>query len=257
MDTSEEGRRVERKTDRALTLNQLRWAGVREGMHVLDLGCAAGTTCRMMAGLVGDTGLIVGIDSSADRLTEGRLHADHCPRIEYRQGDAARIPAADGEFGVSWSRFLFEYVPRPETALAEMIRVTKPGGTVAVSDIDGNCIWHHPCEPSLRAEIDDALRSLGDSFNPRAGLSLYTMFVDAGLRDIEVDVRPYHVIAGQIDAERAEHWRMKLEGVAKGLVVRGWSVQRSEVLARRFFAHLQDPRTLTYSVLISVRAIRS
>lgn len=257
MDTSEEGQRVERKTDRALTLEQLRWAGIRDGSRVLDLGCAAGTTCRMMAGLVGDTGRVVGIDASASRLAEGQGHAEHRPTIEYRQGDAARLPAAEAEFDVSWSRFLFEYLPRPESALAEMIRVTKPGGTVCVSDIDGNCIWHHPCDPSLRAEIDDALRTLGDGFNPRIGLSLYTMFVDAGMRDVAVDVRPYHVIAGTIDAEREEHWRMKLEGVAKALQARGWDTGRATELARAFIEHLRDRRTFTYSVLIAVRGIRA
>lgn len=257
MDTGEEGQRVERKTDRALTLDQLRWAGVREGSRVLDLGCAAGTTCRMIAGLVGDAGRVVGVDASAGRLAEGQAHADHRRPIEYRRGDACRIPAADGEFDVAWSRFLFEYLPRPATALTEMIRVTKLGGTICVSDIDGNCIWHHPCAPGLRAEIDEALRTLGDGFNPRVGLSLYTMFVDAGLRDVIVDVRPYHVIAGRIDAEREEHWRMKLEGVAKALAGRGWSAQRAADLARNFLEHLRDARTMTYSVLISVRGVRA
>lgn len=257
MDTSEEGQRVERKTDRALTLDQLRWAGIRDGSRVLDLGCAAGTTCRLMAGLVGDSGRVVGIDASASRLADGRSHSAHRPTIEYRQGDAAHVPAADGEFDVAWSRFLFEYLPRPEAALAEMNRVTKPGGTVCVSDIDGNCIWHHPCEPGVRAEIDEALRKLGESFNPRIGLSLYTMFVDAGLRDVVVDVRPYHVIAGQIDAEREEHWRMKLEGVSKALQARGWDKSRAVSLGSAFIQHLRDPRTFTYSVLVSVRGTRA
>jgi SAM-dependent methyltransferase len=253
MDTSDEGRRVERKTDRALTLGQLRWAGVREGARVLDLGCAAGTTCRMMADLVGDGGRVVGVDASAGRLIEGGGHAEHRSSIEYRQGDAAQIPAADGEFDVSWSRFLFEYLPHPTDALHEMIRVTKPGGTVCVSDIDGNCIWHHPCDPHLRAEIDEALRTLGDGFNARVGLSLYTMFIDAGLREVAVDVRPYHVIAGTIDAEREEHWRMKLEGVSKALHARGWPSERAAALSQAFMDHLRDSRTFSYSVLISVR----
>ena len=253
MDTSEEGRRVERKTDRALTLEQLRWAGIREGSRVLDLGCAAGTTCRMMAGLVGDTGRVVGVDASAGRVAEGQAHADHRSTTEYRQGDAARIPAADGEFDVSWSRFLFEYLPRPEAALAEMIRVTKPGGTVCVSDLDGNCIWHHPCDPHLRAEIDDALRTLGDGFNPRIGLSLYTMFIDAGLHDVAVDIRPYHVVAGEIDVKHAENWRMKFEGVSAALRARGWAAARTHALQSTLMSHLLSHRTLTYSILFSVR----
>jgi len=255
MDTREEGRRVERKTDRCLTVEQLRWARVGEGSCVLDLGCAAGTTSRMIARLVGTTGRVVGVDSSANRLGEGWAHPEHHPTIEYRYGDAASIPAADGEFDVSWARFLFEYLPDPNAALVELIRVTKPGGAVCVSDIDGNCTWHHPCEPSLQAEISEALVVLGDRFNPRIGLSLYAMFADAGLRELAVDVRPYHVIAGAIDAEREEHWRMKLEGVCTTLRARGWSHTRARLLSQAFLDHLRDARTFTYSTLISVRGI--
>lgn len=257
MDSSEEGRRIERKTDRALTLDQLRWAGVGDGMRVLDLGCASGTTCRMMAELVGSTGRIIGVDASKERLAEGQGHAGHRSTIEYRQGDAAAIPAERGEFDIAWSRFLFEYLPRPEAALAQMIRVVKPRGTVVVSDIDGNCIWHYPYEPTLRAEIEDALCTLGHGFNPRAGLRLYTLFAEAGLREIAVDVRPYHVIAGTIDAEREVHWQMKLDGVARALRARGWDEERAAALVRAFMNHLRDPRTFTYSVILSVRGTRA
>ncbi|MFZ4575257.1 MAG: methyltransferase domain-containing protein [Phycisphaerales bacterium] len=253
MDTRDEGRRVERKTDRVLTLDQLRWAGLGQGSSVLDLGCAAGTTCRIMAAMVGNAGRVVGVDNSECRLAEGRKHADHRSEIEYRHGDAAQIPAADNEFDLTWSRFLFEYLPSPETALAEMIRVTKPTGTVCVSDIDGNCIWHHPCDPGLRTEIDAALRVIAGGFSPRIGLSLFAMLVDGGLRDVAVDIRPYHVIAGSIDSERAEQWQMKLDGVAATLRARGWLPSRAAALSEAFMAHLHDPRTLTYSVLISVR----
>lgn len=255
MESDDEGRRIEAKTDRTLTLDQLRWAGVREGLRVLDLGCAAGTTCRMMADLVGPGGRVVGIDASAKRVAEARSHVEHRSTIEYRLGDAARLTASEGEFDVSWSRFLFEYLPQPAAALTEMIRVTKLGGTICVSDLDGNCVWHHPMEPGVRAEIDDALRTLGEGFNPRVGLELYTMFVDAGLREVEVDIRPYHLIAGTIDREKREHWLMKLEGVANALRARGWSRLRSRDLVKAFLAHLDDPRTFTYSSLFTVRGV--
>ncbi len=256
MDHVNEGGRIERKTDRALTIEQLRWAGAGCGMTVLDLGCAAGTTCRMMAGLTGPEGRVVGVDASASRLEEGRGHGEHRPWIEYRQGLASGVPAADGEFDLSWSRFVFEYLPSPREALDEMVRVTKPGGSVVVSDLDGNCVWHHPCDPILRADIDEAVRALGAGFHPRIGIELYSMFVDAGLRDVSVDVRPYHVLAGSVDAERMEQWRMKLEGVALTLEARGWDAHRIARLVQGFTSHLGDCRTFTYSVLISVKGLR-
>lgn len=257
MDNPAEGGRIERKTDRHLTLEQLRWAGVGPGMTVLDLGCAAGTTCRIMAEIVGTSGRVVGVDISAARLAEARRHPDHAAAIEYRCGRADALPADDAEVDVAWSRFLFEYLPRPAEALREMIRATRVGGVVAVSDLDGNCIWHYPPDPLLQTDLESALRTLGDDFNPRVGLGLYTMFIDAGLEAVEIDIRPYHVIAGRIDPHSAELWRMKLDGVTDALVARGWPSERAQALARRFLDHLNSERTLTYSTLITVRGRKS
>lgn len=256
MDTAEEGARIERKTDRALTLEQLLWGGVREGVAVLDLGCAAGTISRMMADLVGETGQVYGVDASDGRLAEGRAMAGHRPWIEYRAGDAARLPLPDASVDVAWSRFVFEYLPSPEAALAEMIRVTKPGGTVIVGDLDGNCVWHFPEDPVLAREIEQVLITLGDGFRPFVGRALYTMFVDAGLGNVEVDVRAYHVLAGTIDAEHEAHWRMKIRGVGAAVERGGWPAARARALEERFLAYLQDPRTLTYSVLFTVRGVK-
>jgi ubiquinone/menaquinone biosynthesis C-methylase UbiE len=253
MDTKDEGGRIERKTDRALTLEQLRWAGVGRGMSVLDLGCAAGTTCRLLADLVGTEGRVVGVDRSVARLDEAARHPDHHQEIQYRVGDATSLPCSDGEFDVSWSRFLFEYLPCPAAALIELRRVTKVGGVVCVSDIDGNCIWNHPCCPWLRSEVAAALDTLADGFDPHAGAKLFSMFVDAGFHDVATDVRVYHSIVGAIDPERETHWRMKLDGVVLALVARGWPEARASGLREAFLAHLRDPRTLTYSVIVTVR----
>lgn len=256
MDTAEEGARIEAKTDRGLTLEQLRWGRVVEGVAVLDLGCAAGTISRMMAEIVGPGGRVYGVDASLSRLEEGAAHANHRPWIEYRQGDAARLPLDDGTVDVAWSRFVFEYLPDPWAALAEMVRVTRPGGTVIVGDLDGNCVWHHPEDPALAAEIAAVLQTLGQGFRPFVGRTLFTAFKDAGLADVAVDVRAYHLIAGAIDAEQESHWRMKIRGVGQAVERAGWEPERARALERRFLAYLQDPRTLTYSVLFTVRGTR-
>lgn len=256
MDNPCEGDRVELKTDRRLTLEQLCWARINPGDRVLDLGCAAGTTSRIMADLVGPVGRVVGIDSSQSRLDQGREHPEHQHSIEYRRGDAGAIPADDGEFDVTWARFLFEYLDQPAPALAEMVRATRPGGTVCVSDLDGNCIWHHPCSGALRRGLIDAMRTLGDSFNPHAGKQLYPLMKGAGLKDIEVDIRPYHSIVGTISQREETHWRMKLQGVAAGLRQRGWSDAKVLALVYAFLEHLRDPQTMTYSVLFTVRGTK-
>src|SRR5690348_1055305 len=119
MESASEGQRIEAKTDLVLTEAQVKWAGVTSGQNVLDLGCAAGTTSRIIADLVGSSGTVVGVDGSQSRIDEARAHPGHRSWIDYRVGRAEAIPAAEGEFDVSWSRFLFEYLQTPEVTLRE------------------------------------------------------------------------------------------------------------------------------------------
>lgn len=257
MDSISEGQRIERKTDKALTVDQLSWAGIGHGQRVLDLGCAAGTTARIMAELTGPTGHVVGIDASEQRIVEAQNHPQHHRSIEYRQGEAGALPARDAEFDVSWSRFLFEYLLDPKQALSEMVRVTKPGGIVAISDLDGNCIWHDPAPADFTAELYEAVSTLSkNGFDPNVGRKLYHLACAAGLKEIEVDVRPYHVVAGRIDAESESLWRLKLDTVSHTLVRLGWDQVRVNTLIEHFLSHLQDERSFTYSVMITVKGRR-
>ena len=257
MDTPNEGRRIELKTDRELTEQQLCWGGLKQGMKVLDLGCAAGTTCRIMAELIGQGGHVVGVDGSNDRLEEARGYHGCDSIIEYRQGDASCMPCEDAEYDLAWSRFLFEYLDDPQQALNEMVRVTKPGGVVCVSDLDGNCIWNEPCEAKLQSGLNEALETLAGSFDPRIGRRLFGMFHGAGLDNIRVDVRPYHTLFGAINTVEESHWRMKLDGVGSALRNRGWEPIKTAALTGAFLDHLRNPATATYSVLISVCGTKS
>lgn len=252
----DEGARIERKTDASETSAQMRWAGVAEGQTVLDLGCAAGTTTRILGNVVGPTGHVVGVDASVARTDEARAHTRHRPWIEYRAGMAEQIPAADGEFDAAWSRFLFEYLRRPTDAMREMVRVTKRGGIVAVADLDGNCVWHDPLPDDFAHEMSAALETLRPhGFDPYVGRTLFRLAKEAGLSDIRIDVQPYHVLAGRIDDERYAQWEMKIRAVTETLATVGWNRERASDLFERFMAHLRAEDTFTYSTLISVSGI--
>jgi SAM-dependent methyltransferase len=257
MESPTEGQRIERKTNCSLTLEQLSWAGIQRGHRVLDLGCAAGTSTRLIASIVGNSGLAVGVDRSPQRIEEASRYADHQGSIEYRCGLAEAIPAVDGEFDLCWSRFLFEYLPDPQAAIREMTRVTKPGGWVAVSDLDGNCIWHDPMTVGFSVDLEAALRLLGQQgFDPLVGRKLYRMAWRAGLQDIKVDVRPYHVIAGKMSEETEGLWCSKLETVYQTLLGLGMSRERVRKLREEYLNLLLDEGSFTYSALISVTGRR-
>lgn len=133
MESPEEGNRLEAKTVKSAARRQLRLAGLAPGMHALDVGCGTGAVTRVMASIAGP-GRVLGIDSSDDRLSKARALAERAGlAVAFARGDACRLALPDAAFDFSWSRFLFEYLPAPERALAEMVRVTRPGGIVAVA----------------------------------------------------------------------------------------------------------------------------
>lgn len=256
MDTPFEGRRLERKTDVRLAREHLDFAGLRPGHTAVDVGCGVGTVSRVMAGLAGVHGRVIGVDESAARLGEARRYASAGAAIEYLPASAEHLPLDAGTADLVWSRFLFEYLPDPDAVLREMIRVAKPGGAVVVCDLDGNCVWHGGADPELRSLLDTALDTLGSSFHPRAGLELYTRCARAGLNDLQVRIEPYHVIAGGIDPEREGQWQMKLDGVAAALRARGWSETQVNALVEKMMQHLKDRETFTYSTAITVRGTK-
>lgn len=255
MDSPLEGQRIERKTRLRLTLEQLRMVGVLPGMRVLDLGCASGTTTRLLAEIVGESGVAVGIDASAERIDDAVSHPAR-DATEYRIGDAAALPADNDEFDLAWSRFLFEYLPDKRAALLEMSRVVKPGGVVAVSDLDGNCVWHDPIDPQLQDYLARAASTFGARFDAHAGRKLYGLMASTALEELRTDIRPYHVIAGEASSEEMQLWEQKIQTAAASLRSAGWDAHAAQEFQRLLLDHLVDPRTFTYSVLITVWGVR-
>ena len=103
----------------------------KPGMHILDVACGTGTVSRILA----DHGATVtGIDFSPGMISEGvARHGDH-PGITFQQGDATELPFGDNTFDATTISFGIRNVQEPKRALAEMLRVTKPGGSIVVCE---------------------------------------------------------------------------------------------------------------------------
>lgn len=101
------------------------------GMRVLDLATGTGWTARRLAEL-GCT--VTGVDFAAEMLTAARKRASaRGLEIEFRQADAEALPFEDGEFDAVISTFGVMFVQRPEDAAAELARVCRPGGRLALA----------------------------------------------------------------------------------------------------------------------------
>ncbi|MGH9281066.1 MAG: class I SAM-dependent methyltransferase [Acidimicrobiales bacterium] len=111
------------------------YAGPQPGESVLDVGCGRGATLFPAAERVGPTGMVLGIDLSAEMVW--RVTADIRTRgiaqAEVRRADAADLPVEHATFDVVLSSFVLHLLADPDAAAAEMRRAVRPGGRVAAS----------------------------------------------------------------------------------------------------------------------------
>jgi SAM-dependent methyltransferase len=104
-------------------------AGVREGVHVLDVACGTGVVAREALRRVGPTGRVVGLDRNPGMLA---VAGEQAPSIQWRDGTAESLPFPEASFDAVTSQFGLMFMDRPR-ALAEMRRVLRPGGRLAVA----------------------------------------------------------------------------------------------------------------------------
>jgi SAM-dependent methyltransferase len=107
------------------------YARIRAGQTVLDVACGTGVVA-LTAARAGAK--VRGLDLSPVLIEHARKHAMLAGvEIDFKEGDAEALPYGDASFDVVVSQFGHMFAPRPEVAIAEMLRVLKPAGTIAFS----------------------------------------------------------------------------------------------------------------------------
>ena len=154
---------IEGLEDRGRTPTQVRlrrrflaFAGIRPGRKVLEVGSGSGVVCRDVAALVGATGQVIGVDPSRVFVREAQRLARKSglgSRVRFQVGDGRRLRFRDGTFDATLAVTVLLHMPDADRLLGEMIRVTRPGGVVAVQDQDfGTLALDHP-DPVLTQRI--------------------------------------------------------------------------------------------------------
>jgi ubiquinone/menaquinone biosynthesis C-methylase UbiE len=109
------------------------FAAPRATGKALDVGCGTGNLAVELANNPA-IALIEAFDFSPPYIAYAKARgADR--RINFQTADACAIPFADGTFDLALSMLVLPFIPEPHRAVREMVRVTKPGGTVAA------CMW--------------------------------------------------------------------------------------------------------------------
>ena len=158
---------------------------LRTGHVAADLGCGAGEDAVAMARLVGPTGKVVGVDISETMIDEARRRTGSLGLpVEFQVCDCQRLPIADATFDACRSERMLMHVPDAEQALAEIVRVTRPGGRISVFDFD----WDTMVVDSPDRDVTRAIvRSFSDSMKTGwIGRRLPRMFRSSGLTEVAV-----------------------------------------------------------------------
>lgn len=107
------------------------------GERVLDLGCGAGTDSLVASRMVGPEGRVTGIDMTPEMLAKARRAAADmgAENVEFVEGEAERLPFADGSFEVVISNGVIDLIPDKDAVFAELHRVLQPGGRLQLADV--------------------------------------------------------------------------------------------------------------------------
>jgi SAM-dependent methyltransferase len=193
-----------------ITRGFFRDAGMVPGMRVLDVGSGAGDVAFLAAGLVGDTGEVVGVDRAPAALVAARERADALTlrHVSFRQGDPADM-TFEQPFDVVVGRYVLMFQHDPTSMLRKLVAHVRPRGVVVFHEPDWNSARSFPPVPTYDRccrWIVDTLRLSGA--DPRMGIKLHATFVAAGLP--APSMRLESVIGGGANSSDQVHFKTDL-----------------------------------------------
>lgn len=157
------------------------FAGVDAGQRTLDVGCGPGALTSELVARLGSTA-VAAVDPSVSFVTAA---LERNPGVDVRQAAAERLPFDDGTFDAALAQLVVHFMADPLAGIAEMARVTRPGGVIAA------CVWDYgggrgPLGPfwiaarTLNPDVEDESHLAG----ARSG-HLTDLFQESGLHRVE------------------------------------------------------------------------
>jgi SAM-dependent methyltransferase len=155
---------------------------------VLEVGCGLGGALMTIAA-ANPAGRYVGIDLSENMVAEARRSANEVGvAAEFRTGDATVLDFADDEFDAVRAERVLQWLPDPQAAVAEMIRVTRPGGRIVLLDTDWRTLGS-----TLDPELMHRVNAIGaPQPAPHAGGFLRYWLTTLGAEAVEARAEVHH-----------------------------------------------------------------
>lgn len=210
-DTWEQGDPYERyvgRWSRQVAPRFLTWLGVPGGSRWLDVGCGTGAlTAAILA--QAEPAAVTGVEPSAGFLATAQRHIGDRARL--LSGSATALPLEAGSVDATVSGLVLNFVPEPAAAMAEMARVTAPGGTIAAY------VWDYAGRMDLMRQFWDAAAEVlpasmaqdeGRRFPLAQAEPLRRLFQAGGLGEVRIDAIDVPTVFRSFD----DYWQPFLGG---------------------------------------------
>ena len=159
-------------------------AALRSGETVLDLGSGAGFDCFLAAKRVGRSGRVIGVDMTPEMISKARDNARRvaAANVEFRLGEIEHLPAPNESIDVILSNCVINLSPDKGAVFREAIRVLKPGGRIAISDVIAT--------GTIPPELAESVEALTGCVSGAAKIEdLRTLLVEAGFESVKIEAR--------------------------------------------------------------------